>query len=196
MARGSASATIDFALPAGRVDRRADHHPVAAVGAIGLEHQHVVMLADELDQIARVAVGQRGLAIGEHSGPEHVAAKNLPLFGREIFVRELLIGEQLPAAFVVELAGQRRNRCGSAGTAGAPASRFTPSSLSSSDQVADFVIAIGDVDSACRRNRLRPSSTYSSAGSACTIVRPCRCAIVLGQHFLLVGPLVGCISAR
>ena len=65
------------------------------------------MLADELQQIARFAVGQGSAAIEQQPRPRHVPAENLPFVGIEIFPRQRRLGQNFPSALVIEVAGNR-----------------------------------------------------------------------------------------
>ena len=65
--------------------------------------------AHQGQQIALLAVRQRRASIAQNTSPQHVSTEYLPFFGIEVFSRDYRIGEQLPRAFMVEVAGQRRD---------------------------------------------------------------------------------------
>ena len=123
----------------------AERHAFAAIAAVRLQHQVLAVLARVFQKIAFGAVGQRGLAVLDEARPQHVAAEQPAFLAGEERLGQVWIGQDLEAALVVEVADDGGNHPvlleQHAHAVERPAQLFFQF-----DEIAGFVVAIGDVD--------------------------------------------------
>src|SRR5262249_457978 len=89
--------------------RRPDPDTLASIRSVWFQHQRFPFASGVVKQVPRSAIGKDSLPISEKSRPKDVPSKNLPLLGCEVSLGVLWIGEDLPAAFLVQLRGDGRD---------------------------------------------------------------------------------------
>ena len=136
---------VEKAFPGGRLGGRTQGHAIAAIAAVGLQHELLAMLPRIFQQIALAAMGQGGAPVADDPGPEHMAPEQAALFHAEQPLGDGGIGQQLPAALMVEIAGKGGDHAVLAEQQAHAVERLAQLLLQR-QEVANLVIAIGDID--------------------------------------------------
>ena len=97
------------------------------------------------EQIALAAMGQGGAPVADDPGPEHMAPEQAALLHAEQPLGDGGIGQQLPAALMVEIAGQGGDHAVLAEQQAHACQGLAQLALQR-QEIADLVVAIGDID--------------------------------------------------
>ena len=93
----------------GGVERRADDDALAAVGTVRLEHQRLAFAPDERQQVAGRPSGSCVCRSDSRRVQRMCRRKTCRSSALKYFCGQLRIGQHLPAAFLVQLRGDRRD---------------------------------------------------------------------------------------
>ena len=128
-------------LPGGR----SKHDARAAIGAVGLQHQELAVLAGIVEQVAFRVVGKRGAPVGEQPRPQHVTPEQPAVVRPEIVLAQHRIGENLEGALVIEIADERGDHA--VLPEQKPHRLERPADLPFEvDELAQLIVAVRDVD--------------------------------------------------
>ena len=165
---------VEKAFPGARLGGRTQGHAIAAIAAVGLQHQLLAMLPRIFQQIALAAMGQGGAPVADDPGPEHMAPEQAALLHAEQPLGDGGIGQQLPAALMVEIAGEGGDHAVLAEQQAHAVERLAQLVL---QRQRDRESRNRDRRHRSGHRRRRPPrpSTLSSRGSAWTAMSPWRC---------------------